>query len=355
MRILITGGSGFIGRYFCERFSREGHPTTILDLVPPSWEQRAMRFVKGDVRDPASVRHALQGCDAVLHLAAAHHDFGISPSTYFAVNEAGSAVLCEAMDELGVRDVCFLSTVAVYGDAPEPHTEDSLTQPSSPYGKSKLAAEQTFHRWTGKGQGRRALVIRPTVVFGPRNFANMYSLIRQIHRGFFLPVGRGTNVKSLAYVENLVAAVAWLWRMPGRPSFDLYNYADKPDLTSRQITEAIYGALGRRPPRLRMPLSLARALAVPFDWGISVTGRNIPISTARVEKLASAQTLFAADKIARTGFTRPVALQEGIRRTVEWFVTEGRLLSREWRTPPTEAGGDYSPFAFRTSAERSRN
>lgn len=338
MRVLVTGGSGFIGRYFCERLHGAGREVQILDLVPPAWPHEGICVQLGDVRDPAAVREALAGCDLVIHLAAAHHDFGISAPTYFGVNEGGARVLTEEMDRAGVRRVCFFSSVAVYGDAPEPRTEATPPAPAHPYGASKLAGEEVFRRWVERGDGRRALVIRPAVVFGPRNFANVYALMRQIHSGFYLPVGRGANVKSMAYVENVVDAALHLLGRDALPAFDAFNYVDLPDLTSRGIGDAIAEALGRRPPAVAVPLSLALALAAPFDAVIRVTGRNLPISSARVRKLATMQTKFEAAKVREAGFEPAHTLRDGIRRMAEWFLSEGRHQPVVSHLPPETVG-----------------
>lgn len=337
MHYLVTGGSGFIGRHLCEQLARAGHALTILDLVAPQPGAPAARYVRGDVRDADAVRTALAGCDAVFHLAAAHHDFGLARETFFAVNEGAAQVLCDAMDAAGVTDVCFYSSVAVFGDAPEPHHEDAPTAPANPYGASKLAGEQVFRRWVARGEGRRALVIRPTITFGPRNYANMYSLIRQIHRGLFLPVGAGENVKSLSYVENLVGVTLFLWeRRATLPAFDAFHWVEKPDLTSHQIAAAIYRALGRKAPRVRLPLPVALALALPFDAVIAATGRNLPVSSARIRKLAGERTQFEADKARQAGFQPPVTLEEGIRRMVAWYLETGRHERPVWHLPPAE-------------------
>lgn len=366
-RICITGGAGFIGQYFCEQLAQRGVAMSLLDLHAPRFALPAgVTFTQGDVRDPSAVRQAMRGCDALLALAAAHHDFGIKHETYYAVNEHGSQVLCDVMDELGVRDACFYSSVAVFGTAPEPRFEDSPKQPDSPYGGSKLKGEEVFERWTRRGEDRRCLVIRPTVTFGPRNFANMYSLIRQIHSGKFVQVGSGRNVKSLAYVENIVAATLHLWagmrsaqqagsktavhgsasngghepRVDGVSEisdlrFQIYNYVDKPDLSSNEIVATIYKALGKRPSKLRFPLWLGVLLGLPFDAVIKLTGKNLPVSTARIRKLC-AQTKFEAEKVRSSGFTPAVPLTEGIERMVKWYLAEGQHQKAEWHLPPDE-------------------
>lgn len=333
VRILITGGGGFIARHFVERMSREGVALTLFDLLPPEWDPGSARVVIGDVRDREALLRAAPGCDAVLHLAAAHHDSGISPQTYYDVNEGGARTLCSVLDDLRVGNVCFLSTVAVYGAAPEPRGEDTPPRPIGPYGASKLAAERVFQNWGDRGMGRRVVVIRPPAVFGAGNFANMYSLIRQIDSGRFVQVGSGQNLKSLVYVENLVEATLLAWWRPGAPAFEIVNVVDKPDLTSRQVAEVLSRALGKAPPR-SIPLGLGLALGLPFDAFSLLTGRRLPISTARIRKYAAEQTKFEADKLARLGFRAGVGLEEGLRRMVEWYHREGGRRAAPPRLPP---------------------
>jgi nucleoside-diphosphate-sugar epimerase len=337
-RVLVTGGSGFIGHYWCEHLAREGVDVTVLDLVAPAWLPDGARDVRGDVRDPAAVASALEGCDAVLHLAAAHHDFGLAERTYFDVNQGGAEVLAAEMDRAGVGRLCFYSSVAVYGDVPEPTIEAGLTRPESPYGASKLAGEDVFRRWTAQGGGRRALVIRPTAVCGPGNFSNVFTLMRQIHSGFYLPVGRGENVKSLAYVENLVEATAYLWARDDLPPFDVYNYVDKPDLTSRQICETIAASVGRRPPRWSLPLGIALAAAAPFDVVSALFRQNLSVSRARVRKLGASRTCFDAGKVRAAGFTARISLAEGLRRMGAWYLAEGRRQPVVSHLPPARVG-----------------
>jgi len=335
VRILVTGGSGFLGRYFHQALREAGNEVTILDLVAPKWDTDGVRVVQGDVRERTTVDEAMQGAQAVLHLAAAHHDSGIDPATYFSVNETGARVLCDVAGEHNVRSICFTSTVAVYGATPEPRIEDADTRPVTPYGQSKLAAEAIFRSWSGSGSGRRCLVIRPTVIFGPSNFANMYSLIRQVDSGFFVRVTNGENIKSLSYVENLIAAVLFLWRRETLEAFEVYNYVDNPDLQTRALLTQIYTALGRRMPSWWVPEAVALAAACAFDLTANITRQNLAISRARIRKMC-AQTRFEADKVLATGFKPPVPLTEGIERTVRWYLQEGRHHRGTAHLPPAE-------------------
>jgi len=97
----------------------------------------------------------------------------------------------------------------VYGEQSST-TEETAPRPINPYGASKLAAEQEIVRWANEDKSRTAIILRPTVVFGPHSKANIFRLIRQVCDGRFLMVGSGKNIKSIVYVKNLVDATIYL-------------------------------------------------------------------------------------------------------------------------------------------------
>lgn len=330
----MTGGSGFVGRHLARALVRQGVDVVNLDLVPPRHDPPFLRTVVGDVRDARVVRDAIDGCQAVVHLAAAHHDHGIDERTYFDVNERGTRVLCEEMTRAGVQRVLFTSTVAVYGSRHAEPDESAEPAPETPYGASKLAAEHVLEAWAHHSLGPSVTVVRPAVVFGPHHFANMYSLVRQIDSGRFLPVGDGRNCKSLVHVDNLVDASLFLLSSAPAAPFEVFNYVDKPDLSSWEIADLIYEALGREPPMFRVPLPIALALATPLEALASLRGRPIVVSRARIRKLAQADTRFAADRIRARGFVPRHALADGLREMVQWYVDEGHALEPAVHLPP---------------------
>ena len=290
MKILVTGGTGFIGRYFVNELLELNHQVTAFDLYPfeagfPNLDLSKVEYLKGDIRDQTALANASANCDAILHLAAAHHDFGISEATFDAVNVGGAQSVCNATTSNGISKVCFFSTVAIYGEANPPVSEDAPTNAVSQYGKTKLSAEGVFRNWVDEGNGNQCLVIRPTVTFGRGNFANMFTLIQQIEKGRYLPVGDGANIKSLSYVENIVAATLKLWLEPqsNQPAYAPFNYVCKPDMSSGEIAEIIYKALAKKKPSFKVPYWFARLLALPLDVVIVITGMNLPISRARIK------------------------------------------------------------------------
>lgn len=335
-RVLVTGGSGFIGSHLRNRLVARGMAVTVLDLIEPRSLSPGERFVVGDVRNSRVVQEAMRGADVVYHLAAAHHDFGIAESTFETVNVDGMRVVCEAAAANGVERLLFTSTVAVYGQGTPGASESTSPAPASPYGRTKLEAEQVLRAWAAQSTGRVAVVLRPAVVYGPNSFANMFSLVRQIERGRFALVGPGSNVKSIVYVDNLLDTMDFVLERTPAGTVNLFNAVDAPDLTSREIATVLACALGRK--RIpEVPLGLARLLALPFDMGTALTGRDLGFSTARLEKFALQETRFSGAAVRSLGYEQKVSAEEGLRAMARWYADHGQQVSDPPRhLPPAD-------------------
>jgi len=317
MKILLTGGSGFIGGHFQSVIPND-HLVN-LDLKDPLFDCHST-FVKGDIRIIEDVRRAMAGnsIDLIISLAAKHHDFGIGHDEYFDTNEEGTKVLCSVASEFDVKRIIFYSSVAVYGLREVVSNEELEPRPDSPYGSSKLAGEKVLHQWASEDPNRQVVIIRPTVVYGTNNVANMYNLIKQIDSGFYFHLGKATNIKSIAYVENLVKATLFLKdRM--RPGVRTYNYADEPQLSSRIIGDTIAYALSKK-IHLNVPKWFGVMLGWPFDVMIKITGKNLPISSSRIKKLGT-ETHHSAKKIFQEGFKPQYSTIDGLKNMVAWYKT----------------------------------
>lgn len=310
--IHVVGGSGFIGTRLCQVLQREGLPFAIVDKRVGSDFPDQTRLA--DVRDITALQAAIDEGAVLVNLAAEHRDDVRPISLYYDVNVQGAANLCAVAEAKGVQRIVFTSSVAVYGFAPVGTDESGTINPFNDYGRSKAQAEEVLKAWQAKDPERRSLVIlRPTVVFGERNRGNVYNLLKQVASGRFMMVGAGTNRKSMAYVENVAAFLRHATGLG--PGLHLYNYIDKPDFTMNHLVEVIDSALGqpgkRRP---RLPFALGLGIGHVFDLVARLSGRNFPISAIRVRKFCADTSYDTA--IARTGFVAPVALEDGLSRTI---------------------------------------
>ncbi len=314
-KILFTGASGFIGSHFHDVVDNDNMVN--LDLNQPKFKHAAT-FLQGDVRNAEDIANALSSreCDTIIHLAAEHKDFGVAYDDYFRTNEHGTRLLCEAATKFGIKKFVFYSSVAVYGAVETWADENSTPNPNMPYGASKWAGEKVLYEWAAADPSRRVLIIRPAVVYGERNVANMYRLIQQVRAGRYFHIGKGENIKSIAYVKNLVAATLFLYKkMPTGVS--IYNYADEPQLQSRNIGSIIARSLGRKEP-IVLPYWVVFTMGIPFDIAIKITGKDLPISTNRVKKFCT-QTYFKAEKVLQQGFQPMFDNEKGIFNMVKWI------------------------------------
>jgi nucleoside-diphosphate-sugar epimerase len=315
-KVLITGGSGFIGKHV---ISMNGEIDFVnIDIRRPEPQHDNCISYLADVRNEEQLRPIFEQYkfSCIFHLAAAHKDFGVEQDEYFSVNEGGTALLCRLATEFNIPKIIFYSSVAVYGERNEPTNDYTNPMPTNDYGASKLAAELVINNWYRENEERTAIVLRPALVFGEGNVANMFRLIDQINRGRYFNVGKGDNIKSTAYVKNLVEATIYLFQHQ-QQGFHVYNYADEPHLRTVEIGLTIASALGKPKPR-SVPRSLLLLMAKPFDILIKLSGRDLPISSMRVRKYGS-QTYHKAQQVFAEGFKPRYSTQEGLTRMVAWY------------------------------------
>jgi dTDP-glucose 4,6-dehydratase len=221
MKVLVTGADGFIGSHLTEALVRNGHDVRAfvlynsfsswgwLDSCAPDVKGKFEVFA-GDIRDPHGVKNAMNGCDAVLHLAAliaipySYH----SPDTYIDTNVKGTLNVLQAARELGVRRLVHTSTSEVYGTARfVPITEDHPLLGQSPYSATKIAADQLAYSFYASF-GTPVVIARPFNTYGPRQSARAVipTIITQIASGRRrIKLGAVSPTRDFNFVHDTVA------------------------------------------------------------------------------------------------------------------------------------------------------
>ena len=312
MKILITGGSGFIGTNLVKDLLKAGHAVSIYDKVRS--ETYPDRCVVADVRERDKLTKALHGVDVVYHLAAEHRYDVLPVSLYYDVNVGGAENLVCAAEKNDVKKIIFTSSVAIYGlNAGEPN-EESPIRPFNDYSKSKYQSEEIFNKWIKGSDSRCLVIVRPVVIFGERNRGNVYELLSQIASGRFVIVGNGKNEKSMAYVLNLSRFLTNL--LASASGRHVYNYADKPDITTEELvriaSQALRNGLGIK---WKIPYAIGLLGGYALDLLAKITGNTYPISSIRIKKFV-AETKVSADRLKETGFVPPYSLAEGLERMI---------------------------------------
>ena len=329
MNITLIGGSGFVGTRLLDLLKGSSeHKLMSIDLVPSHFFNEITEI--GDVRDLNQMNLLLQGNDVVVLLAAQHRD-DVSPiSLYYDTNVEGMKVTLQAMEKNGIKRLVFFSSVAVYGLNKKNPDEKHPADPFNHYGKSKWQAEQVLQDWYKSHPDWNINIVRPTVIFGERNRGNVYNLLKQISAGKFLMVGSGTNVKSMAYVGNIVAFVKFLIDNIAN-GYNVYNYIDKPDTNMNDLVALVEKVLKKKIPSTHFPYWMGMMGGYCFDALAWITRKKYPVSSVRVKKFC-ATTQFDSTKAMSSGFIPPYTLQEGLARTLEFEFVHPRTDEIEFRS-----------------------
>jgi nucleoside-diphosphate-sugar epimerase len=314
MSVAIVGGLGFVGSALSRWLQAEGVSFAIYDSANHG---EPAHFL--DVTDEESLR-VLEQSTAIINLAAEHRDDVSPKSRYYDVNVSGAKNVCNAAIAYEINCIVFTSSVAIYGFAPPNTDENGAPNPFNEYGRTKLLAEQVYLEWQRSDPENRTLVIvRPTVIFGPGNRGNVFNLLRQVASRRFVMLGRGDNIKSMAYVENVAKFLAHT--LSFQAGVHIYNYVDKPDMDVNSLVKIARAKLfALDNVGVRVPGWFGILIGFGFDICSKIVGKPLPVSSIRVKKFIST-TQFDSAAVS-CGFQPDYSLTDGLNKTLEYEFLE---------------------------------
>ncbi len=266
MRFLITGAAGFLGSALANRLVKEGHTVRGLDDLStgdPSVLSPDVHFTRGDVNDRPKLWTLLQEVDCVYHLAARVlvPESVLYPREYNQVNVGGTVSLMEAMRDVAVRRVVFISSGAVYGNQEkQPVREDAQPNPRSPYAVSKLAAEY-YVKTIGALWGIETVCLRVFNAYGPGQHLPpvhapvMLTFLRQaLQNGTLVLHGEGQQTRDYVYVDDVVNAMLAASTAPGVDRLTI-NVGSGQETSVRELARLVIAATGTNPEVVYNPRS----------------------------------------------------------------------------------------------------
>ena len=329
-RILVTGATGAVGPRIVSALSDAGYQirTLSFDHPPAGFRPRGIDARIGDVTNPAVVRAAMEGMDAVVHLAALLHIVNPPPELqgeYRRVNVGGTAAVVEAALNRQVRRLVFFSTIAVYGPSGgQILREDSPTRPETFYAQTKLDAEQVVLAARRKDGRPLGVVLRLGAVYGSRIKGNYRRLLLSLARRRFIPIGPGRNRRTLVYDRDVARACLLALSHPDVPG-GIFNVTDGQMPAMKQIIGVLCTALGRREPRLTLPAGMVRGMAAGIDNGSRVLGMRSLSLRATVDKYGEDVAVDGGCFCRTTGFVPQYDLLSGWKETVAEMKLAGEL------------------------------
>jgi len=289
MNILVTGATGAVGPRVVHVLSAAGYRVRTLSLDQPSkgqWSDDVETRI-GDVTDQLAVQSAMQGMDAVVHMAALLHIVNPPPKMrekYERVNIGGTASVVEGAIKAGVKRVVLFSTIAVYGPSDSCVLDElSPTHPDTFYAQTKCAAEKIVLNARGANGQPLGTVLRLGAVYGSRIKGNYERLTHALASHRFIPIGNGLNRRTLVYDKDVGRAAALAVSHPAAAG-RVFNVTDGAFHTLNEIIEAICSALGRRSPRLSLPVGPTRTLIGLIEQGSQAFRFKPPIVKATIDK-----------------------------------------------------------------------
>ena len=319
MKICITGANGFVGQALSDSLISNGH--TLAKVVRQSVDDSAYSI--GDINSKNDWRTALQGCAAVVHLAARVHVLRDSAENPFAafreVNVNGTLNLARQAAALGVRRFVFLSSIKVNGEATtashfgsinnvkrDCFCEKDAPSPEGAYAISKLEAEQGLAE-IAEQTGLEVVILRPPLVYGPGVGANFLRLMQLVEQEVPLPLGRVENRRSLLYLGNLLDAIRVSLVHP-EAAGKLFVLSDGEDVSTPELINKLAAAMGRRARLLPLPVDLIR-------FGARVIGKKDEIS-----RLLDSLVVDSSRIRKELDWHPPFTLGEGIAQTVKGYL-----------------------------------
>ncbi|MDJ0520748.1 MAG: NAD-dependent epimerase/dehydratase family protein [Planctomycetota bacterium] len=325
MRILVTGGHGFIGSHLVRLLLAEGAAVRCLyrrEGVPAALEGLDVEIVRGDLRRRGGLVAAVRGVDEVYHLAGLVSS--LSPRAMRATNADGTRRLLDAAEEAGLTGrFVFCSSMAAVGPAGPAGTltEASPLRPVTAYGASKALAERHVLE---RSERLPVTILRPPGVYGPGD-AEFLRLFRAAAQGFSLVAGRATKRYSLVHAEDLARAFILAARSPEALG-QAWLVAHPEVVTLADIIAAAESAVGRRSRRLVLPESFMRLVGTTADLVSQWTGRSSVLGAERMQELVSGDWVCAPGPFqAATGWSPTKDLVTGFAETAAWYRAEGLL------------------------------
>lgn len=326
MKIALTGASGYTGGHILKRLLARGDAVKALvreASVTPELRASGAEIVTGRLGNADDAQRLVEGCDAVMHVAAVYRTAGHPDSYYREVNVEGTRRLLEAALAAGGRRFVHTSTVGVHGDVKNPPIDEmGPIAPSDIYQETKAEAD-TLAREFGRTHGIEVAIVRPAAIYGPGE-TRLLKVFKGIARGRYAVVGTGKPHYHLVYIDDLVDGFLLALDRP-EAAGETFIIAGPRSISQDELAREVAKATGGSVWPFHIPAwpiqrlgDLVEAVCIPL-------GIEPPIHRRRVDFWVKNRS-FSIDKARRLlGYAPRVDVVQGIARTARWYRDNGWL------------------------------
>lgn len=288
---IIFGGSGYIGTNLLTQILKASvfEKIYICDIKPLlgfNFEKDKGRviYIEIDVRKPINLDLVEIDLEKswIFNFAAVHREPGHEYTEYFDTNLPGAININEFARKIGLKNIFFTSSIAPYGKSLHERTEACNLYPETAYGISKALAEEIHKTWLAEDKSRRLVIVRPSVIFGPKDPGNVYRMIKALKKGTFILPNGGDIIKGYGYVYGLVDSIFYTINRNDR--LIIYNYAENPLVPLKEMVNIAKEELGYNKPTLQMSVKMLAFIAFFVQKGFKLIGKKSDIHPVRVRK-----------------------------------------------------------------------
>ena len=329
--ILVTGATGLIGSHLVEKLAAEGKNIRILVMRNPlqpienqtlnELKRLNIEIIYGDLRDKDSLKPALAGISTVFHCAAISRPMNIPKKMYYDINTQGTKNLLKTCLEQNIDKYLHISAISVLGVSPDGHPlKEDEYQPEKfldDYDLSKKQAESIvldFYKY----HNLPIVILRPTMIYGPRCVARL-TMFKYIRNRIFPLFHKGKSRMEFCYIDNLITGIL-LAASSSKALGQIYNLSDERAYQMREVIETIAQELGVKLcpiPGLMVP---AKVLGYLVEIAGKIFGFYHPFSPQVVDWMSYDRCVYNINKAKQElGYHPKVSLQEGIKRSVQWY------------------------------------
>jgi len=318
MRVLITGGGGFIGSHLVDSQLAQGnHVRTIdlnLDRLLHVASHSKLEMVQGSITDFDLLPELMQGIDVIYHLASAHLDVTLSDADYELVNVQATKQLLQVAFEADAQRFVHCSTNGVVGEINDPPVDETaVCRPTNVYERTKLVGEEVALRFREKTRFP-VVIIRPSWVYGPR-CPRTAKLIRTVRKRQFIMFGDGKTLRHPVYISDAIKGME-LAAKSSLAGGAIYFIAGQQYLTIDELVHMIAEVLNVQPPFLHLPLMLGKMAGYSLETAFKPLGRRPPISQRSLD-FYTKDNAYNIDKARRElGFIPGIDLRNGLQKTL---------------------------------------
>ncbi|HZS79745.1 MAG TPA: NAD-dependent epimerase/dehydratase family protein [Ktedonobacteraceae bacterium] len=321
MTVLVTGATGFLGSALVTELVKQKQDVRVLvrdEKKARAQFGEAVSIVPGEITDAEQVRKAVDGATIIYHFVGRLYHPSTPAALYYRTHVEGTRILLEACKgQSQLQRIVHCSTTGVHGvTGKTPAAEDAPFAPTNPYEQTKLEGELLALK-AYKEDGLPVSVARPGLVYGPGDM-HLLGFFSSIKKGLFRVIDGGKALLHPIYIDDMTAAFLLCAEKPKAIGHS-YNLAGDHPVTIRELATAIAHALDKELPKGNIPLWAANLASDIFALIPGIRGENAPLTRSRVKFLTNSRVYDISRARNELGFAPQMPLEEGMRRTAEWY------------------------------------